>query len=174
MTRCEESIYRQRVTWKTSITFWTHVFDWFRNATKATHAQRFSHSSCLDRWKSVRCEQRSVHRDQRNPFVNQKWLDDVKRQRNASTNVVKEYFPCSYRSLPRQLVQLQRHELDKCYVGLSQLDTETVITTKDQATRALIFLTFAMVTAFLFSLLISKFQQQLRKHVQRVHGLQNA
>ena len=45
---------------------------------------------------------------------------------------------------------------------------------KDQAARALIFLTFAMVTAFLFSLLISKFQQQLRKHVQRVHGLQNA
>ena len=45
---------------------------------------------------------------------------------------------------------------------------------KDQATRTVIFLTFAMIAAFLFSLLISKFQQQLRKHVQRVYGLQNA
>ena len=132
MTRCEASIYRQRVTRKTSITFWTHVFDWFRNAIKATHARWFSHSSCLDRWKSVRCENQPRHvlsvNHQLGPLVNQKWLDDVKRQRNASTNAVKEYFPCSYRSLPRQLVQLQRHELDKCYVGLSQLGTETVVT----------------------------------------------
>lgn len=44
---------------------------------------------------------------------------------------------------------------------------------KDDATKALIFLTFAMVTAFLFSLVMSKFQKQLREHQNRVHGLES-
>ena len=38
------------------------------------------------------------------------------------------------------------------------------LTQNDNATKALVFLTFAMITAFLFSLLMSKFQRQLREH----------
>ena len=43
-------------------------------------------------------------------------------------------------------------------------------TRESNTVASLVYLTFAMITAFLFALIMSKFQRQLRNHQQRVHG----